>query len=215
MSVTDKQVVDWVASLYGADPQFDDLLWPEADAGVCTGLKRLDGIDLIIFRGSTTGTDWERDFLAVPLPSRAHPKLGWAHPGFLIGLDTALERYRPLLRSGVKTIVAGHSLGAGRAAEFGGLLLADDPDLDLEAVLFGEPRSGCETLRHLWAGKPYRSYRNADPSGAGHDLVTDVPTDPPYCQNRPLIDVFGAPAPTDPWGLFKYHHVQLYQAALA
>ena len=210
--ITDAQIVDAVAELYGADPQFDDLLWPDADAGVAVALRRYDDIDLVIFRGSTTGQDWERDLMAVPMPSGAYPQIGWVHPGFLLGLDQTFAHIKPLLRGGkVRTVVSGHSLGAGRASQFGGLLIAADPSIDVEAVIFGEPRSGCRTLRTLWAPKPYRSYRNADPSGAGHDMVTDVPTMPPYCQNRPLIDVFGEPSSRDPWLLLKYHHIQLYQ----
>ena len=213
--LTDKRVVDIVAELYGDDPQFDDLLWPSANAGVCVGLRRIDDNDVVVFRGSVTDQDFERDFLAVPALSPI-PQMGWVHPGFAEGLDATFERVQPLLRRGnVRTIVCGHSLGAGRAALLGAALLVDEPTINIQAVLFGEPRSGCKSLKALWAHNPYRSYRNADPSGAGHDLITDVPPEPPYERNRALIDVFAKPAAGDPWSVFKYHHIQLYQAALA
>jgi hypothetical protein len=210
--IADKQIVDAVAELYGPAPQFDDILWPEANDGICAALRHVDDeTDLVIFRGSTTAQDWLRDFMAIPGLVYKHEALGAVHLGFIDGMDAAFGHFRPLLRR--KVIVAGHSLGAGRGALFTGLLVADDPTRDVTAVLFGEPRSGCATLQKLVERMPYRSYRNAH--GGRHDLVTDVPTDPPFCRNRPLIDVSAPPLPGDPWGPFSYHHIGLYQAALA
>lgn len=215
--VSDAEICDVVAELYDTSnegPQgFDDLLWPEADDGVCAALKRYPDFDLVLFRGSTTPQDWARDFLALPHQLTTHPQLGDIHAGFALGMETAYAHLQPLLIK-PNVVVTGHSLGAGRASIFSGLLTAQNSGLNISTVVFGEPRSGCDRLRVLLAGNQYRSYRNADPSGAGHDLVTDVPPDPPFARNRPLTDVFGAPGPNDPWGPFRYHHIQLYQEAL-
>lgn len=208
----DKQIADLCLALYADAPQgFDDLLWPEADDGVCCALKRLGDTDVVVFRGSTTIEDWLRDFLAIPHETETHPQLGDVHAGFMLGMDDAFAHLFPLLRE--KVIVTGHSLGAGRAALFMGLLATRLPDVDASAVLFGEPRSGCGRLQRLLADRKYRSYRNA--SKGGHDLITDLPTDPPYCRNRPLLDVSAPPPPGDPWGPFAFHHMELYQRALS
>jgi lipase (class 3) len=212
--ITHKQIVDIVAELYSDDPQgFDDLLWPESDDGVMAGLKRIDDTDLVIFRGSVTIQDWARDLYTIPHGTINHPQLGDIHAGFMLGMDIAYAHFAPLLRSQV--IVTGHSLGAGRASLFTALLVASGGNQDVSTVVFGEPRSGCGTLKTLLRRIEYTSYRNADPSGAGHDVVTDVPTDPPFTHNRTLTDVFAAPAPDDPWLMFRYHHIGLYQQALA
>lgn len=210
MSITDKQIVDIVAELYGPNPQFDDLLWPESDNGVCCALRRLGDTDIVVFRGSKTAQDWWRDFMAIPHESAAHPQLGDVHAGFMEGMDDAFAHLFPLLRS--RVIVCGHSLGAGRAQLFAALLIAADPTIDLEVVVFGEPRPGCGALQRLLLTKPGRSYRNA---GHGqHDVVCDVPTDPPFLHSRPLIDIYAEPAKDDPWGPLRMHHIALYQAAL-
>jgi len=108
--------------------------------------------------------------------------------------------------------IAGHSLGAARATLFCGLLIAWGL-IPMARVVFGEPRSGCDDLTNLLRVIPHNvSYRNADIHG--HDLVTDVPTSPPFNRVTPLIDVYAPPPPNDSWGLLAYHHAYLYQNGL-
>lgn len=208
--ITDIDCVQACADLYRGGAGFDAVVEPEADHGVCVGLQRRGDVDLVVFRGSTTVEDWARDFLAIPHACARHPQLGDVHAGFMLGMDDAFARLLPLLRPSVW--VAGHSLGAARATLFCGMLaVAGRPPA--ARVVFGEPRSGGASLTTILAGVPGHSYRNA---GRGrHDLITDVPTEPPFSRVCSLIDVFAAPMPGDPWGIFAYHHIQLYQAALA
>jgi len=70
----------------------------------------------------------------------------------------------------------------------------------------------------LCAARESRSYRTGRPGTFKHDLVTDVPyrigllTD---VHPTPLIDVSAPPPPGDEWGIFGYHHMQLYAQAVA
>lgn len=208
--IADIDCVQACADLYQGGAGFDALIEPDADDGVCVGLRRRGDDDLVVFRGSTTIEDWARDFLALPHACARHPQLGDVHAGFMLGMDDAFARLLPLLRSSVR--VTGHSLGAARATLFCGLLAAAGRP-PVARVVFGEPRSGCASLTTILAGVRGRSYRSA---GAGrHDLITDVPTEPPFSRVSPPTDIFAAPPPGDPWGIFAYHHIQLYQAALA
>ncbi len=200
-----------VVELYDAQAApWDELLLPRTDGGVCCALRRIGDDDLIVFRGSKTVEDWLRDLAAIPHVPSGHPQLGDVHLGFMLGMDNVFAHLLPLLRSSV--YVTGHSLGAARASLFCGLLCAAGRPPKAR-VVFGEPRPGCGGLRDLLRAVPSRSYRNA---GAGrHDLVTDLVTDPPFCHPTALTDIYAAPLPGDPWGLFAYHHVWLYRAALA
>jgi hypothetical protein len=200
-----------VMELYGVPAAgWDELLLPAGDDGVCVALRRLGDDDLVVFRGSQTAGDWLRDFFAIPHQFVTHPQLGDVHAGFMAGMSDAFAYLAPRLRSSI--YVAGHSLGAARASLFCGLLCAAGRP-PAARVVFGEPRPGCGMLRNLLRAVPLsRSYRNA---GAGrHDLVTDVPTDPPFCHPAPLTDVHAPPPSGDPWGIFAYHRIQLYRAAL-
>lgn len=216
--ISDLALVDIVAELYDstagdttdAGAGWDHLLLPADDDGICAALRRIGDDDIVVFRGSETIEDWARDFLAIPHALGSHPQLGDVHAGFALGMDEAFAKLLPLLRASVH--VTGHSLGAARATLFCGLLTAQNK-APVARVVFGEPRSGCASLTALLAGVPGRSYRNA---GAGrHDLVTDVPTAPPFGRVTPLTDICALPPADDPWGLLSYHHIQLYQAGVA
>lgn len=207
---SDLDLCHLVDALYN-DPAapWDALFQPAEDDGVCCALRRLGDIDVVVFRGSETVQDWLRDFFALPHAFTTHPQLGDVHAGFMAGMDDAFSHLLPRLEKNV--IVTGHSLGAARATLFSGLLAAAGRP-PRRRVVFGEPRSGCAQLAALLAGVPGRSFRTA---GAGrHDLVTDVPTDPPFGRVTALTDLAASPPSGDPWGIFSYHHIQLYQAAL-
>jgi len=51
------------------------------DDGICWAVKRHDGFDVVVFRGSVTRQDWLRDIQVVAMPSR----IGHVHSGFYSG----------------------------------------------------------------------------------------------------------------------------------
>lgn len=209
----DKLVVSLCESIYsptalvGPWDRFDVGL----DDGVCYALRKLDGFDIVVFRGSITAQDWIRDLHAEIIQTR----IGHVHEGFFAGMEQIWRELRPLLTQPV--IVAGHSLGAGRAAILCGLMVKDGVT-PVRRVVCGEPKPGLIDLANLIQAIPAASYRNGD--ARNHDLVTDVPFSfPPlqYVHPTPVVEVCAEP--TGPMferlGAFAYHHIELYVAALA
>lgn len=186
------------------------------DDGVCYALKKLPGYDLIIFRGSSTFLDWIRDVMVLPLGKMLPLKsrIGHVHFGFFAGMEHVWGELLPLLTQPV--IVAGHSLGAARAAILCGLMIADGR-APVRRVVFGEPKSGLADFCDLVKTVPGVSYRNGD--GRHHDLVTDVPlTIPPdlaFGRPTPFVPVTALPPAFDQWGMFSYHHMPLYSAGVS
>lgn len=211
MALTSAQIVQVCADLYAPSPSgFDDLLWPEANDGVCCALRRLGNDDLVVFRGSVTTEDWIRDFLAVPHEITTHPQLGDVHAGFMLGMEEAFAHLQPLLRQNV--YITGHSLGAARATIFAGLMVASGK-MPVGRVVFGEPRSGCAQLARL-VRKVVINFSFRNTYAGHHDLITDVPTDPPFEHAIVLDDLDVIPAANDPWGIFRLHHIALYGQGL-
>src|ERR1700674_3535176 len=201
-------------------PELRPVAWDHLDPGndpdhVCWGLRRIGDIDVVVLRGSTARIDWRRDLDSWANPFR-HDALGPVHAGFLAGMDDTWREMRPLLREPGRTIVAGHSLGAGRACILTGMMVRDGV-APMARVCFGEPRPGFQHLADLIAGVPARSYRNGD--GWHHDLITDVPYFVPplsYVHPARLTAVDARPAPelSGKLGIFAYHHMPLYEVAL-
>ena len=183
--------------------------------GVCWASKRVDGVDVVMLRGSTTPTDWVRDFIALVSPFE-HDDLGPVHPGFLIGMA---DVWRAIFKATTgPRIVAGHSLGAGRACILTGLMVKSGYP-PIRRVCFGEPKPGFAQLASIISAVPAASYRNGD--AHHHDIVTDVPiTFPPeeYVHPLALTEVCAVPGSAGPqpeWGPLNWHHMPLYRAALA
>lgn len=181
------------------------------DDGICWGIKKLPGFDVVVFRGSVTHLDWERDTRALSQLTR----VGHVHSGFWVGMEHVWSELRPLVMQPV--IVTGHSLGAARAAVLTALMVADGVP-PVARVVFGEPKPGLLDLAKIVATVPGRSYRNGN--GLYHDLVTDVPFSMPplqYMHPTPIIPVRADP--TGPLferlGAFAFHHIELYETALA
>lgn len=180
--------------------------------GAYVAVKRIDGVDYVMFRGWTTFLDWLEDFdmLAVPIVTE---NLGPVHPGFLAGVMAVKDSLDRLL--GPQVVVAGHSLGAGHAVLYAALREAAGLPVT-KLVLFGEPRAGGPKLVTVLAKTPIQSYCNT--VLGGHDLVTDVPPALPpfthYMHPETLISCTKAPDPNDNWGPFRFHHFGLYAAAL-
>ncbi|HYM31816.1 MAG TPA: lipase family protein [Candidatus Cybelea sp.] len=181
------------------------------DDGICWALKHLAGFDAVALRGSKTELDWLRDFRAFTIPTR----IGHVHAGFHEGMEHMWTDALYLLRQ--PTIVTGHSLGAARASILTALMILDGRP-PVARVVFGEPKPGLLDHAIIVKQVEARSYRNGD--GLHHDLITDIPFSfPPeqYVHPTPIIPVCARPSGDlfSQLGVFAFHHIQLYQAALA
>lgn len=194
------------AETYSASPALDFIDdGVKSGTGVYVGIKNFPDFDVIVFRGSDDVEDWLRDFDA----AMTSTPLGMVHAGF----DRGLNDVHALLDQHTRPnpVITGHSLGAARAAIYGGMLVNyfDDP---AKIALFGCPRPGAQQLADILLRTPINSYRN------GNDPVTEVPVPfPPrllYTHVSPLISVHSALnddrfplEPTD-------HNIQRYINAL-
>lgn len=207
------QIADLLLALYGgATGSFDFVEYGTADDQVCWALKRVDGVDVVLLRGSYNAGDWLRDFTAITWPMVMMGGLGPVHPGFAQGMAKMWSELQT--RSSGPWIVAGHSLGAGRAAILSGMMvLTGKPPV--RRVGLGEPKPGFRRLAEVLANVPCDNYRNGD--SYHHDLVTDVPLSfPPedYVHSSALTFITAKPPEDDQWGVFAWHHMELYRAAL-
>lgn len=216
MIPSDLDLVNLCAEIY-QDGGYWDHLDTGTDDEIYWGLKKLNGRDVIVFRGSITAHDWIEDLRYFPAKTR----IGTVHEGFYTGLEKMWGECAPLLNQ--PTMVTGHSLGAARADILCALMVADERPPVRRAV-FGEPRPGMPDFARFLKDVAGNGYRNGD--ARGHDLVTDVPLpvhmQPPFLDldfshPKPLVDISASPTGDliqrrEP---FAYHHVQLYQAAMA
>lgn len=180
--------------------------------GSYTAIKRIDGVDYVMFRGSTTFLDWIEDFEDCAIPFN-DPVLGDVHPGAREGVIVVKDKINSLV--GTHVVIVGHSLGAMHAAIYAGYRVARGLPVDA-LVMFGEPRPGGAKLSSILAGIKVQSFRNTN--DAGHDIVTDVarsiPPLLPYQHVRdPLTDCRHDPLPGDLWLAFRYHHFGHYARA--
>lgn len=172
-----------------------------ADTGVWFGIKKMQGFDIVCFRGSITLQDWMTDFQAEMI---ALPGIGLVHAGFAKSMLFVKARISTQARP--NPVVCGHSLGAARAVIYAGLLTQRLHDEPMKVALFGCPRPGAADLAKACENLKITSYKNRN------DPVTDVPLPLPdldYQQVRPFIHVDGLvdtslPAP------FEDHHVVNY-----
>jgi lipase (class 3) len=194
-------------SSYFLPGYFDTVFQGDQDNQVWCGIKHIDKEAVIVFRGSSTFTDWTRDFSAKMF---VDPQLGEVETGFMIGLRDLLVSVKKETASATKIYITGHSLGAARALLFGALLVCED--IIPEIVTFGSPRPGGAELKVLLAPVAIRSYKNA------FDPVTDVPfmlSLDPYVHPRDLIPIASQPIAADPWLSIRDHHMQYYINAIA
>lgn len=203
-------ICDLYAWLYSALPippgTFDHVIPVD---GAYLAIKRIDGIDYVLFRGSVTFLDWIEDFedCALPYPD---PALGDVHPGARAGVAAVRDQVDALV--GDHVVMVGHSLGAMHAAIAAGYRAAVGKAVDA-LIMFGEPRPGGPALSRVLANTFVQSFRNADMNG--HDIVTDVarsiPPLLPYQHVKdPLTDCHCSPDQYDPWLAFRYHRFKLY-----
>jgi hypothetical protein len=208
--ISDKDLATLCGAIYAGSADAWDHFDPGADDdAVCWALKKLDGYDAVVFRGSDTFKDWIRDLRAAPIPTR----LGQVHAGFYAGMEKTWAEIRAMQSQPL--IVTGHSLGAARAGVLCGLAILDGTT-PAARVVFGEPKPGFADLAKITDAAPGRSYRNGD--HRHHDVVTDVPFSfPPfeYVHPTPIIPVTDVPTGDifARLGLFAWHHIAHYEAA--
>jgi hypothetical protein len=190
---------------------------PGLDDGVCWALQRLDGFDLVVFRGSDNLPDWIHDLMVLPL-GHLRPlatRIGHVHAGFFAGLEQVWAELQPLLSQPV--VLSGHSLGAARADLLCGLMVADGLP-PAGRIVFGEPKPGLQDAADLISHIPAKPWRNGN--GSHHDLVTDAPlTLPPdlgFVRAVPNGAVTAAPAGDviEKLGPFAWHHMPLYHTGI-
>lgn len=207
-------ICDLYAFLYAPIPTppgtWDHLLPVD---GAYAAIKRVDGIDYVMLRGSVTILDWIEDFKDCALPFN-DLVLGAVHPGAREGALQIRDQIDALI--GDHVVFVGHSLGAMHAALLAGYRIATGKPVDA-LVMFGEPRTGGPMLSKILANTFVQSFRNADKDG--HDIVTDVarsiPPMLPYQHVKdPLTDCWRSPDRFDPLMAFRYHHFRLYAAAM-
>lgn len=210
--LSDLDIVNLCADIYN-DPQPSYWSYFEtgtADDSICYGIRRVDGIDYVIFRGSLSIIDWVRDGDWWSKPT-TDPRLGEVWPGFVAGMSDAWNEIQRHI--GAKVVVGGHSLGAARASVLAGYMLVDGCK-PLARVCFGEPNTGLPKFCSFVSQLPGRTYRNF--GDAGHDHVTDVPYNVPrvfpYGKPATKINVTAVPSGPiiDELGFFSWHHIQLY-----
>lgn len=211
MSVT--AIADLYAYLYSDLPTpagvFDRVIPVD---GAYTAIARIDGIDYVLCRGSTTFQDWIDDFDHFALPVN-DPVLGDVHPGAREGVLLVKDQIDALV--GDHVIYVGHSLGAMHAALLAGYRVAAGKAVDA-LIMFGEPRPGGAQLSQILSKTFVQSFRNADQEG--HDFVTDVPRAllpllPYQHVKEPLTDCWRSPTWPNVWGVFAWHHFRLYAEA--
>lgn len=178
---------------------------------ICWGIKIIDGVAIACFRGSIGAYDWLTDLSAWAWPS----SIGWLHYGFQAGTRRAAQELLTFADSrGAKDIIiGGHSLGAAHARLVAAWLvhMGRPP---LACIGWGEPLSGFDKLRRWTRQIPHnRSYVNVD--GNEHDSVTTVPLRFwifRYLRAAEIVLVSNVSS-TEHWGIFRLHHIQLYEPA--
>ena len=201
MSLTELDIYHICHGTYEPNYPWDFLFQGEEDGGTYVGVRRIGGLDVVAFRGSTTPLDWLRNYTAFQTYQKG---LGWGALGFRLGLDRVMANVSPKLQD--RYIVTGHSRGAAEGTDFiAEMKLAGRPPV--AGVLLAPPRTGRSELANLLADVPIRAYRNKG------DPVLMVPPydDHPY----PLIDIDEEPEPNDPWLAVAPHHSELYGRAIA
>lgn len=212
MLPNDVDLVNLSAAIYH-DTSSWDYLDAGTDDGVYYAIKKFDDCDVVVFRGSITALDWWRDLRAAPLETN---NIGTVHEGFHAGMEHMWADARSMLTKPV--VVTGHSLGAARADILCGLMAADKCP-PVHCAVFGEPRPGLPDFARIINRIPRSVYCNGN--STGHDRVWDVPlrlfgkldfihpTMPTMVCAEPHGDLISK------YGLFSFHHIELYQAAVA
>lgn len=206
--LSDLQIALLLQSQYDGEAIFD---YQNTIEGVTFAIKLYDDCTVVLFEGSHDAPDWEHDFEAIMVYPDELNGAG-VHAGFWEGLPAAFDVILPYLSKDKLTVLAGHSLGAGRVNLAAGLLLGKEYDR-LELVKFASPRSNDKRLSDSIALFPLRSYWNYH-NEDHHDFICDVPIAIPeileYDTTEPKKLIDSPPGAEDNWGVFAWHHLFLY-----
>jgi hypothetical protein len=219
--ITHVQIAELLVTLYAADAEthpFDFFEPGNGDSGICWALTKSADEYVFLLRGSKTLEDWFRDLIALTTPFE-HNDFGPVHPGFLLGMDAAVDEMLGMWDHKTPITIAGHSLGAGRAALAVAILLCHGVPAGLmRRVVFGEPKPGLCQLAEFIAAVPGTSYRNG--TNYHHDYITDVPPTiyplEAYLHPNPLTMVEAPPDSITAklLDVFGFHHMPLYLAGV-
>lgn len=205
--ISDYDLCVFCAKLYDPKATGWSELWTEDQWGLTAAKAMLQDTTVVIHRGSTTPLDWYNDTVSEFV--KEDPKLGSLPLGFSRPLRGWYEAHRPSFSSGM--VLLGHSLGAARAVEHAGMLVADGL-VPRAVVVWGEPKAGMHQLAQVLTRTTVHSYRNLD------DPVCTVPVTIGLLnwQHGHELTALNAPAaPNDSWGLLRHHHIELYEAGMA
>ena len=175
------------------------------------GLKKIDGLWYVVFRGSTSVLDWVHNLEAWLIDV---PGMGRVHHGFYVSMPEIWPKIISAIGSD-PWIVTGHSRGAGEATVCAAMaFLSSQPPLSW--ILFGSPRCGDQTFYDVIAKVNGYSFVNGSKDGQSADAVTElpiyVPEIFPYIGVTPVTFISNDPGPEDAWpGSLRFHHMQLYQ----
>lgn len=199
-------------SSYFAPMDFDSYETGEKTDGVRYGVKNYADCVAVVFQGSTSLLDWERDFQADMIDDE---EIGQVHRGFVFGMTKVLAEFLPLVNvpgaPRLPIVVTGHSLGAARALIFGAILQLTG-HYDVTIIAFESPRPGGDRLTEIISKMKVRSYRN------GSDPITQLPRafpHMPYQQPSDLIRIKCERVTGDCSVVFGDHHIQNVIVGLA
>jgi hypothetical protein len=191
----------------------------KACAPIAAGLRVVCKDQVIIMPGTggdvtpaETRRQWEHNL--APWPDRlSHPLFGWVCARFYEEVEKFVLDIVPHIDATSPIYCIGHSRGAPQAAYVAGLLLSKGFTIT-ELIQFAPPRAGGKQFAIYIESIPKTLYRNVGAAFPHADLVTDVPFDiplvEPCCQVGRLFERTVVPLPDDTWGVFCYHHMQLY-----
>ena len=210
--ISDLELCSIVAATYGIAlpkgrplPVWDHWIEDRETYGVAAGVIKVNGYNVIAFRGSVTLADWWHDAISeIPIHVRG---LGDVPIGFHAGVNDAYARLTKVL-DGDPVIMVGHSLGCDHAAQICGLFVVNGGLVPERLVQFAPPRPGMMTLKYVLSIVPQAAYQEP------LDIVPTVPTDPPYVHTCPITILPKRIVYTDNNPLFTPHHIQNIYAGL-
>ena len=139
-------------------------------------LRRKEDVLSITFRGTDSLKDWKADFSfwKKTIAYGNHQSRIRVHHGFY-GLYTQLgvrDRIMSEIVPGVnRVLIAGHSLGAALAVLCAVDVQYNEPELDIETILFGCPRVGNKAFALSYNKRVDKTVRIEN----GCDIITKVP----------------------------------------
>jgi hypothetical protein len=224
MSVSDYDLSILCCGIYAYSGD-DPVLWDYFNVGksqsdnVCWAMKRVNGINVIVFQGTADIAGIMRDLDAIASPFN-DGEIGPVHPGAYHAAKAAFEKASSLGFTSQPYIVTGHSLGAMEATLFAAIGAKRETPI-LSRVVFGEPKPGFKQLSDILKNVPGRSYVNMSQSSEGawphYDAFTSVPATiwpEEYTHPTQLIPVCAVPPDDDPWRFLGWHHMKLYLKAM-